>query len=143
MRYPNNHYYTSCDLFEHYDTNRIKSKEKINISKFYKKKDKKDLARGLLNEFMKIVQDHIIETGDRFQFPVPYKVLMKIDPMKDREAKQKLQRGVYSDVDILESDFKLYEFTIDSDKLKQKRYIRILKKDYDKLVENINNGKKY
>ena len=112
-----------------------------NTAKFYKCRDKRALAKKIALDFLELLIDDLIQTGNVFIMPVQQGAQIKIVAKPSKAVKSISRRKAYGSVDLFNSDFKIYEFVFDfyvRGKLRR-RYIRINQERYQKIVEKVNN----
>lgn len=107
---------------------------------------KQRYIRRIFFDFLKIMIEDCIENNSKFTAPCypTFRVFIKEKP--DFEVRKILEKNTYKMVNLVESDFKIYEFCFYSPYLKRKnryRNIRVGYKHYNQLAEKVNQGKRY
>lgn len=110
-----------------------------------KKHDKKKVIRGIFLEFIKLMIEDLIEHNYRFRSPNKEGFSIRIQEKHECGVNQIIASGkTYLDVDLIASDAKIYEFAFFSIHLKYwNRKIRIGHSTYKKLVQKVNQGRRY
>jgi uncharacterized membrane protein YheB (UPF0754 family) len=108
---------------------------------------KKQFAQKIFFRFLSLMIDDCIENNSKFVSPSRYWFAVYIKQINNGNRNRILKnRKIYTDVDLIASDFKIYEFVLRSSYLKgynQNRRIRIGYKKYKELVSKVNKGSRY
>ncbi len=108
---------------------------------------KKQFAQKIFFRFLKIIIQECITNNVKFISPSRYWFAIYIKEVNNANKKRILKtKGIYNNVDLISSDFKIYEFVLRSSYLtgyNQNRRIRISYNKYKELVEEVNLGKRY
>ena len=120
--------------------------DEMNVKVSHGKVRKHRYIRRIFFDFLKLMIEDCIENNSKFTAPCypTFQVFIKEKP--DFEVKKILRRKAYKMVDLVESDFKIYEFTFFSPymhKGNQYRSIRISYTHYKQLAQKVNEGKRY
>lgn len=135
------HYLWISDIFpKKWDYKYIKGSE--NFIKKNRCNSKAQLARKIFFKFLRMVLDDMIDNKVCFVFPTRVSSWMRVEEMEDKWAKKCRQRGVYQNVDLLKTDFKLCHVVYKM-KDRPKRNVRIHHDDYERIVDKMNQGEKY
>lgn len=128
-------------LHDKLDYSSLKATDGSNTARKYKCRDKRALAKKITLDFIELMVDDIIETGNVFVLPVQQGAQIKVVAKTSKAVRSIARRKSYKDVDLLNSDFKIYEFVFDFHRYKElkRRYIRINQNRYRRLVEKVNN----
>lgn len=102
-------------------------------------------ARSIFCAFMKLVIEDMIENGNVFISPNidHFRLFIKEKTIDSR--RMILQNGkTYTDVDLIKSDGKIYEFVLSQSKIPGKfRSVRISYTEYKKVIKKVNEGMRY
>lgn len=108
---------------------------------------KKQFAQKIFFRFLSLMIDNCMENNTRFISPSRYWFSICIKEINKGNRNRILKnRKIYQDVDLIASDFKIYEFVLRSSYLKgynQNRRIRIGYAKYKDLVKKVNTGTRY
>lgn len=108
---------------------------------------KKQFAQKIFFAFLKLLIDDCIQNNAKFVSPTRFWFAIYIKEINRNNRKRILKtKGIYENVDLIKSDFKIYEFVLRSSYLtgyNRNRRIRIGYNKYKELVEAVNEGKRY
>lgn len=108
---------------------------------------KKQFAQKIFFRFLKIIIDECIQKNVRFISPSRYWFTIFIKEINSGNRKRILKnKEIYKEVDLIKSDFKIYEFVLRSSYLigrLNNRRIRIAYQKYKELIQMVNNGMRY
>jgi hypothetical protein len=108
---------------------------------------KTQFAQKIFFRFLALVIDRCMEQNGKFISPSRYWFAIYIKEINKGNRNRILRnRKIYTDVDLIASDFKIYEFVLRSSYLRgydQNRRIRIGYRKYKELVKKVNNGNRY
>lgn len=136
---------TSSHIFskENYDYTKITSTKPLKPT--YGAEDRMRLCRKIFMDFLELLINHLIDTGDKFRMPTENESYIYIEKKPEWETKQIMQNGAYGDLDLFECDFTLYHPVLTFMKGRKKfvKPIAITKKTYRKLYNKTCEGKRY
>ena len=108
---------------------------------------KKQFAQKIFFRFLKIIIEECINKNVRFVSPSRFWFSIYIKEMSQGNKNRILRnKKIYNNVDLIKSDFKIYEFVLRSGYLQgsnKYRRIRISYAKYQELIEKVNNGSRY
>lgn len=108
---------------------------------------KKQFAQKIFFRFLKIIIEECMLKNVRFVSPSRFWFSIYIKEMNKNNRQRILKnKEIYKDVELINSDFKLYEFVLFSSYLKgfnNNRRIRIAYQKYKELIRLVNKGKRY
>jgi len=116
-----------------------------NTARLHKCRDKRALAKKISLDFLSLLLDDLIATGNIFLLPVQQGAQIKIVAKTRKAVRSIIRRKAYSAVDFMESDFKVYEFVLDY-KIQgdlRRRYLRVNQDRYAQMVDRVNKGQRY
>jgi hypothetical protein len=117
-----------------------------NINKRYKCRTKFNFCRKLATEFLEIMVRDMIETGNVFKLPIQKGANFRIVAKSQAEVGMVLRKKKYKPVDVIESEFQIYNFVFDyRDKynLYHRRFIKIDFGLYKRMMALVNQGMRY
>lgn len=98
--------YTVNDLFANFDVEKIKGQG--NLARQYKFKDKKHLATKIFTTAFKMAMDDVIDGDVEIRISEKYDAFITMESVDRADIKKTLRHGNYADVDLLQSNFKLW-----------------------------------
>lgn len=108
---------------------------------------KKQFAQKIFFRFLKIIIEECLHKNVRFISPSRFWFSIFIKEMNQVNRQRILKnKEIYKEVDLISSDFKLYEFVLRSSYLrgyKNNRRIRIAYQKYRELIQLVNKGQRY
>lgn len=110
------------------------------------KRVKMMFIRNVFTYFLSLLIEECIEYNSKFLFNGKYWFYIYIKKITSGNFQRIMKNGTYKKVDLIASDFKIYQFIFYSVYLPRgDRYRRIMINYnlYDKLIEKVNNGKRY
>ena len=112
----------------------------------HKCKSRQQLAKKLAHDFWDTVIDDIIETGNAYKLPIAQGVVMRIVRKPEAGIRYlSTHPTAYKQVDMMESDFNMYEMVIDMQHRGKllRRIVHLDKKRYARIVEKVHQGMRY
>lgn len=143
------HAFSQGDLFNSYDSSKLKFKDKVGTSREMRAKYKcgsnKLLIAQIFWVFIKLVVADLIRKGTTFHFPNKSIAMFTWKRIEGEEFVKSYRSGKFDNIDFLSSNFTLYVPIFKyfyRGKFKEKNIIvnDILKKERD---DKVNNGFKY
>lgn len=105
---------------------------------------KERFAQKVFATFLDLVITDLIENNNKFLSPTKNWFTIFIREVSPMNKKKILASKAYQNVDLIQSDFKFYEFVFYSSYLYDKyRSIRISYIKYKELIAKVNEGKRY
>jgi len=108
---------------------------------------RKMFVRSVFAVFLNALIDDIIKNNIKFFFGGKHWFYIYIQKITELNFERIINNGkIYQDVDLINSDFNIYEFVFQSkfsEKKDKYRRIRIGYKKYKEIVRLVNNGKRY
>ena len=104
------------------------------------------LFKKIFKYFLKLVIEHVIDTGDVFRFPVRNRVMqLMVERIPDDVLKKLKARGFYEELNLIASNFKMYHLVLRTERryFITRKIIRLPYKYKMRLINHINNGKVY
>jgi hypothetical protein len=128
-------------LHEGFGYSRLKS-SLGNTARVHQCNSKRTLAAKLIHEFLELMVDDLIEKGNVYKLPIQQGGMVRIVRKTDRAIRSISRRGAYKGVDLIESDFNIYEMVFDFQARGKliRRYIQLDRARYGRLVEKVNRG---
>lgn len=144
MRLKTGYAFNCKDLFENFNIKYIKTSPNI-LKKFYKTKEKKEMAVKVFLYAIRLILQDIIENNITFALPSRRRSQIQMGSISGDSFKEARKNGKFKDVDFMESNFTGYHleyvyWTKHSEKRKQ---IYVDKELKSKITEQSNNGKRY
>jgi hypothetical protein len=110
------------------------------------KRVKHMLIRNVFSVFLLILINDCIKNNTKFLYQGRYWFNIYIKKINSSNFNRIIKNGIYNTVNLIDSDFKIYEFVFYSVYLPQKdrfRKLRINYETYQELIKKVNNGKRY
>jgi hypothetical protein len=104
------------------------------------------LCRNVFSVFLQIVIADCIKNNTKFLYRGRYWFYIYIKKVTKGNFNRIISNGIYKTVNLIESDFNIYEFVFYSvylNPLERFRRIRINYDTYQQLIDKVNNGKRY
>jgi len=104
------------------------------------------LCRNVFSVFLQILINDCIENNTKFLFRGRYWFYIYIKKITPGNFNRIINNGIYKTVNLIDSDFSIYEFVFYSVYLnlgERFRRIRINYDTYQELIKKVNNGKRY
>ncbi len=144
MRLKTGYAFNCKDLFENFNIKYIKTSHNT-LKKFYKTKEKKEMAVKVFLYAIRLILQDIIENNITFALPSRRRSQIQMGSISGDSFKEARKNGKFKDVDFMESNFTGYHleyvyWTKHSEKRKQ---IYVDKELKSKITEQSNNGKRY
>lgn len=105
-----------------------------------------EFIRSVFTAYMKAIVQDCMDNNTKFIAPGRFWFTIYIAKISDSNLNRILKSGIYKNVDLLRSEFNIYQFMFYSPYLKKsdnKRRIRINYPKYNELIEKVNNGRRY
>lgn len=146
MNYSLGYAFNLEDLFFNFDINKIKI-DYISLNRLYGIYDKRIIAQRIFKDCCKLVIRDIIDNDVEFQLPTASrKCSILMHRSKDEEFKQARKRGVFKNVDFLESGFSGYSLRLymyGHNTIARYKPIHLNKELKDLITQYTNQGKSY
>ena len=110
------------------------------------KRVKHMFVRNVFTFFMQLVINDCIERNIKFLYSGRYWFYIYIKKINKGNFDRIVKNKTYKSVDMISSDFNIYEFVFYSvymDKENRYRRIRIIYEKYNQLIDQVNKGKRY
>lgn len=152
-RYRQDYCFTALDIFDNFDTNRVKMPKDIaNNKKDKNRKDRRDSIKEyfayMFAYLLYLIVLDIVQNNVTFVLPILNKKegCFYVKSFEGEDLQIKMQHGRFEGIDVVASDFKAYQIyyqyvTSTGDVREKPIYISHNVKDI--FYENINKGKKY
>ena len=147
MNYSTGHAFNLQEMFQNFDTKKLKADYKVS-KKACNSLSKTDLATKVFKESVKIILNDIIDNNVTFQLPTGgRKSDIHVKRTEGEEFKQARRKGKWRDVDFLASFFSGYQLVLNmynkDGGVTRSKPIYVDKNLKNKLTEYTNNGKQY